>query len=391
MRQPRDGEDLLDAVELSGATCRSLSGSLTLTGGGTDAERFTARILAATANKSSADTARRVADARERLAGQSWHGGQRPFGYRHDPDAPKYHKTLITDQDEAKVIRDAATAILAEGDEKISLKAIARDLRDRGVPTVTGTAWTASTLRDILVKPTVAGIVISGGAELAAPWPAIIEPDRWRRLRDTLTDPGRRTNGQTGNAPRWLVSKMALCGICADGKATVHATSGGGRPAAYRCDALNHLWRDAAHVDEYVAAVVVERLSRPDVAGLLRPPPRPGTNTAALRAEARKLHDRKRAQMRMHAAGAIDDGDLAAGMKEIRARLAQIDAQLAVSDQPDPLAEFRDRPAAAVWESLPLPRRRAVVRLLATVTILPAGRKGRGFDPSTVRVEPRTL
>jgi hypothetical protein len=32
-----------------------------------------------------------------------------------------------------------------------------------------------------------------------------------------------------------------------------------------------------------------------------------------------------------------------------------------------------------------------VVRLLATVTILPAGRKGRGFDPSTVRVEPRTL
>ena len=104
MRQPRDGEDLLDAVELSGATCRSLSGSLTLTGGGTDAERFTARILAATASKSSADTARRVADARERLAGQSWHGGQRPYGFRHDPDAPKYHKTLIIDEDEAKAL-----------------------------------------------------------------------------------------------------------------------------------------------------------------------------------------------------------------------------------------------------------------------------------------------
>ena len=387
MRQPRDGEDLLDAVELSGATCRSLSGSLTLTGGGTDAERFTARILAATANKSSADTARRVADARERLAGQSWHGGQRPFGYRHDPDAPKYHKTLITDEAEAAVIRQAAADVLDHG---TSLKAIARDLRDRGVPTVTGTAWSASTLRDILVKPTVAGIVVSGGAELAAPWPAILEPDRWRRLRDTLTDPGRRTNGQTGNAPRWLVSKMALCGICADGKATVHATSGGGRPAAYRCDEFNHLWRDAAHVDEYIAAVVVERLSRPDVADLLRPPARPGTDTAGLRAEARKLNDRKRAQMRMHAAGDIDDSDLAAGMRVIRDRLALIESRLAASDQPDPLAEFRDRPAAAVWESLSLPRKRAVVRLLCTVTILPAGRKGRGFDPTTVRVEPRT-
>ena len=40
---------------------RSLTGSLTLTDGGTDAERFTARIIAATANKASADTARRVA------------------------------------------------------------------------------------------------------------------------------------------------------------------------------------------------------------------------------------------------------------------------------------------------------------------------------------------
>src|SRR6266700_3873607 len=174
MRQPRDGEDLLDAVEMSGATCRSLSGSLTLTSGGTDAERFTARILAATASKSSADTARRVADARERLAGQSWHGGQRPFGYRHDPDAPKYHKTLITDAAEAAVITQAAADVLDRG---TSLKAIARDLRDRGVPTVTGTAWSASTLKDILIKPCLAGIVISGGAELAAPWPAILDRD----------------------------------------------------------------------------------------------------------------------------------------------------------------------------------------------------------------------
>jgi len=97
LRQPRDGEDLLDAVELSGATCRSLSGSLTLTDGGTDAERFTARIMAAVANKSSADTARRVRDKKEILCGQSWQGGRRPFGYRHDSDAPKYHKALILD------------------------------------------------------------------------------------------------------------------------------------------------------------------------------------------------------------------------------------------------------------------------------------------------------
>ena len=44
--------------------------------------------MAAAANKSSADTARRVADARQRHAGQSYGGGKRPFGYRPDPAAP---------------------------------------------------------------------------------------------------------------------------------------------------------------------------------------------------------------------------------------------------------------------------------------------------------------
>jgi len=34
LRQPRDGEDLIDAIEISGASARSLSGSLTLTDGG---------------------------------------------------------------------------------------------------------------------------------------------------------------------------------------------------------------------------------------------------------------------------------------------------------------------------------------------------------------------
>ena len=79
MRQPRDGEDLIDAVELSAATARSVSGSITLTDGGTDTERMNARIMAAVANKSSGDTSRRVADSIARLAGKSWKGGRRPL------------------------------------------------------------------------------------------------------------------------------------------------------------------------------------------------------------------------------------------------------------------------------------------------------------------------
>ncbi len=378
VRQPRDGEDLLDAVEMSGTSARSLSGSLTLTDGGTDAERMTARIMAAVASKSSADTARRVASARERLAGQSYQGGRRPFGFRIAGGTEQYLRNLVIDDAEAAVIRDAAEGIL---DREISLKAAARDLRDRGVPTVTGTAWTASTLRDVLSKPAVAGLAVHKGELRPAPWPAILERDQWERL--TALFDGRKTG--TSNEPRWLVSCYATCGVCGG---PVKCTGSSTR-RAYTCAGHGHVRRNATAVDEYVAALTIGWLSK-HAADRLRPPPRPGVDTGKLRAEAKRLRDRKRSQMRLHAAGAIDDDDLTAGMREIRDRLAVIDSRLAASDQPDPLAEFRDRPAAAVWESLSLPRRRAVVQLIiGSIVILPAGRKGRGFDPDTISIEPR--
>jgi len=390
LRQPRDGEDLIDAVEMTGATCKSLSGSLTLTEGGTNDERYIARIMAATASKSSADTSRRVAAARERLAGKSYGGGRRPFGYRPDPGAPKYRKTLIVVPAEAAVIEAAAGDIL---DRKISLKAIARDLRERGEPTVTGTRWSAETLRAVLLKPAVAGLAVAGERDAGtgrrlqvlkdAPWEPILERDRWERLRDVLTDPGRRTNTGNGNEPRWLVSGFAVCGVCG-GRTRV--AGGRNRAAAYIGAGCCHVRRTARAVDDYIAGEVTGRLSEPDAVGLLRPAPRPGIDARRLRAEARKLRGRKTAQMRLHAAGDIDDADLAAGMRAIRDRLAAIESQLAASDEADPLAEFRDgRPAGAVWAELGIARRRAVVQtLIGAVVIKPAGRRGQGFDPATV-------
>ncbi len=88
----------------------------------------------------------------------------------------------------------------------------------------------------------------------------------------------------------------------------------------------------------------------------------------------------------MHAAGDIDDADLAAGMREIRDRLLVVESQLSKCDAPDPIAEFRDKPAEVVWNSLSIERKRAIVKLLADVVIMPTGRQGRGFDPDSVLV-----
>jgi site-specific DNA recombinase len=385
-RDPRDLEDLIDAVAIHCASARSLSGSLTLTDGGTDAEITMARIMVAMGNKSSRDNARRVAAKRGDLAGAGWYGGgRRPFGYRPDPDAPKYAKTLLLVPAEAAEIRQAAAAVLAG----TSLKAVARDWRERGVPSVTGAKWTAATVRDVLVKPAVAGLaVVTNGTTTTVPakWPAILEREVWEALAAMLGDPDRRTNGGNANEPRHLLTGIARCHCGGQ----VKVNGGKGAPA-YVCSEHYHLRRNAAGADEWVALHITGYLDRADNRDVLRPPGRPGVDAPALRAEAARLDAIGKRQARMHAMGEISDSEMRAGSRARKSRLDEIAAQLAATTTPDPLAEFRDQPdAAAVWDALPLPRRRAVARLLVTVTLLPATRRGRGFDPDSVRVEPRT-
>ena len=73
----------------------SPSGSLKITRGGTPDEIETAATTGSrqAARKASADTARRVADARERHFAGSYGGGPRPYGYVHAQDTEKYHRT----------------------------------------------------------------------------------------------------------------------------------------------------------------------------------------------------------------------------------------------------------------------------------------------------------
>lgn len=382
-RDPRDLEDLLDACQQRGASARSISGSLVLTNGGTDSEKFMARVMVAQAHKSSSDTSRRTADARTRYHGQSYGGGLRPFGYEHVAETEKYHRTLMVVPDEAAIIRAATADIL---DRDISLAAIVRDLRARGAVTVTGKPWTSQKLRQALIKPAVAGLADLHGELRVAPWPAILERDTWEKLRAKLEDPARRNT--TGNEPKHLLSLIAQCGICADGS-TLYSTGASHRGGAgYACpNGGMHLRRNRVHLDRYVDDLIVEWLERYGKTALKPPPRRAGVNAPALRAEAKRLTAAKASQMKMHAAGRIHDAELETGLAEIYDRLAVIGAQLAVSDQPDPLAEFREAPARAVWRSLSLARKRAIVRLVAEITVMPTARRGPGFDEDAIRID----
>jgi site-specific DNA recombinase len=398
-RDERDALDLIDACELGRASAFSPSedsadgiGSLRITRGGTREEIRSFRERARAAHDYSADISDKVQRGRKRWAGRSYWGGRRPYGRMIDPAAPKHAKRLITVPEEAKVLQDAVTDVLDRG---ISLRAVAAELRGRGLRTTTGKPFSAVSLRDVLLASHVAGLATCNGAQYdASSWlEPIIEPDRWERLTEMLTDPARRTNPHNANAPRWLLSGYARCGICDDG-ATMHASGMGGygpeRGSAYRCDKGSHCATPALSADQAMAQVMIARLGREDIADLLpAPEPRPEVDVTALRAEARKLHTKRDDLARLLSEDVLTEAGVRQERKRIDARLAQISTDLADATQIDLLPELRAPGAdpARVWKDLSLPRQREIVRLLCEVTLLP-GRMRQPFDPQLqMRIE----
>jgi site-specific DNA recombinase len=386
MRDPRDLEDLIDVIEASRPRLRveSVTGSLKLAN---DADITMARVLCAVANKSSRDTARRVARARLRQAQNGeYGGGKRPYGF--EPDG------VTVRLEEAAEIARASDAILAG----TSLRQATASLRARGVPSATGGEWDAVTLRDVLLRPRNAGLMVHravsegrprrtyADSEIVgpAPWAPIVPESTWRAVVAILTDPARKVG--PGNTPRWLGSRIYRCGVCDDGTTLVVMGSETGvkRYSRYTCTHY-HLARAAKPADAMVEGALIGRLERPDAADLI--PVLEGIDLAAAQREEAALRERRKAQMRMHSEGLIDDEELAAGAAELRRLLSRVQADVAAAAVSSPLAAIAGRPdAAQIWEDHDLGWHRALLREAVDVTMLPA-RRGRGFDPDSVRID----
>ncbi|ATH97385.1 MULTISPECIES: recombinase family protein [Dermabacter] len=231
VRDPRDLEDLIDAKVLGGFTVRSVTGSLRLD---TDSDVAMARVLVAMANKSSADTARRVARAAKQQAIEgAWHGGRVPFGYRAEAGA------LVTDPVTGPLVVEMYQRVLA-GD---SLYRIRKDWNARGILTTHGCAWSDRTLKMVLYNPSNKGVreyrpVMPDGSraktskmQVKAAWPALVDEDTWQQVSDVLDarkqarsfhQPG------TGAAKRmYPFSGLIRCSKC--GTAMIH------RGGVYQC------------------------------------------------------------------------------------------------------------------------------------------------------------
>jgi site-specific DNA recombinase len=383
LREPTDLELLIKLCERENMPIATATGDLDLSN---DQGRLVARILTAVAKgEVERKSARqKLANSEAALAGKRRKGTPRPFGYGADHVTPA--------PNEAAAVRWAADCLLGGG----TVSAVAREWSARGLrppqapfgPLVRD-SWKRNSVTVIMSNPAIAGIRTYHGEVVAeGDWAPVLPRETWEAVRALLADPGRKP-------PRGVRTLLGGLMLCRCGNTVQGSTSSAGK-AVYRCNpATRGPGQDGPHaqsmtgpVDEHVTLRIIARLARPDLADLVTPK-RPDlgplhTEAASIRANLDELAADR-------ALGLVSRAQMIAATQRGNARLAEISARLAAAAESSALAPFAvGESARKVWDRLDNSRRRAVIAALCTVTLHPAGRGARVFDPATVTLDPVT-
>lgn len=389
-RQPRQLEDWIEAAEERGLLLVTANGEADL---GTDAGRLFARIKAAVARGEIERKGARQRRAQQQAAEQGRPaGGRRAFGYSSDGS------TQI--ESEAELVRAAYADFLAGA----SLKGIARRWNELGVTTTAGNPWRHDNLREVLKNPRYAGLRTYRGEVVGpATWEPIIDRETLDAVRGLLALPERRTTASL--ARKWLLPGLAYC-QCGSDVATGHTRHG---KRVYVCRAAKHVSRAADPVDAFIAGgtldrvlidgvtqrdvtthgVVVERMARPDVAGLLVD--RRGPDVSADRARAQAIRERLDDLTVGLEEGLLTLESVRASGRRLRDELVEVQARIDAAVTVDVLAPLASaaglEATAQVWASYDLLQRREVIDTLMTITLLSPKAGRQAFDPATVIVD----
>ncbi|GAA2726314.1 recombinase family protein [Actinocorallia aurantiaca] len=376
-RNARDTLTLIEAGQRNGVTVALVRGSdLDMS---TPNGRLVAEIMASVAKHEIDQKGDRQRRAVEQAAEKGlWVSGRKPFGY--EPDGMTVRPV------EAAAVKAGYTALLSG----VPLGQIAREWNAQGF-TAQSRPWAWDSVRRVLRNPRYAGLrALRGEVVGAAQWPALVSEETWRAALDVLA--GNAARAVPRGAKR-LLTGVGLCGVC---DATVHAGGAANKAPMYRCsgkgaieggaDLPGHVSRMALPVEEFVSAVVVERLSRLDAVELLADRGRPDTGT--LRTDAAALRQRIENLALDYADGVLTRSQMKTANERLSGKLAEVESQLADAGRVSvlgPLIGAED--VRAVWDSLGVDRQRLVVDTLMVVRLDPPGRGTRTFRPETVRIE----
>lgn len=374
-RSPLELNHFIDLVNRSKCKVATvMAGGYDLT---TAAGRLNARVLGDFARYESEQKSERVARKIQQSAdqGKTHQGGARPFGWERD-------RRSLNDA-EAAVVRRAAELVLSGA----SVKTVTKAANESGIPPVGGGRWRDVQVRDMLLRPRNAGLVVYRGRPngKTGNWEPILDEVTWRRVERILTDSARRTTPGAGGR-KHLLSGLAVCGVCG------HAMYGAkGKPYKgvskdiYRCKANQCLTRDMESVDLHVSAVICERLAQPDAVELLVD--REDTSADEAAAEADMLRQRLVDAASDYANDLITDEQLRTMTAIMRDRIESLD-KVAQASRPRPAAMANLITATNVtgkWLDLDVAQRRAVIAELVTVTVMRT-KRGPGFRPEDVEV-----
>lgn len=329
-------------------------------------DRFTTGLDALLSEKEVEQTRERVLRAVRANAAAGKPHGKLPYGYMivRDPDTGEPLERT-PNPTTAPILREIVSRILS-GD---SLYAVAGDLNDRGVPGPRPkrdggpSPWIPVTLRKIIESPTYAGLRTHKGEVVGkATWEPLISLDEHERILAVLADPSRRSNHR-GSEPHWLLSGIAVCGVC--GSSMRRQKNRGYN--TYVCAKGFCVARSVRSLDPYVTEHALRRLEGQD---LLADLGSQDADMATAVAEVTALRQRLDAFTDSAAEGETSPTALARIESRLRPQIAAVEAKMRrhaksplVLDVAGPLARSR-------WETMAMRDRRDLLRELVTVEVV---------------------
>lgn len=382
VRQPRDLLDLIDMATGKGIRLASPTGDYNLDD---PDHQMMLTWMAARAKNEVDHMSRRMRDGHERrrrqgIVRKGGRGG-RPYGF--EPDGVTHRP------EEVALLREATDRIMAgEGTGEI-----ARDWNARGHRSVTGAKWTHGTLKKMLQRPRVAGLMPDGKSPAA--WAPVLDDDpvkarqRWEAVCAVLDGRAAAYAGFVTNTRTHLLSSIPVCGPCGNPMVIRHNTRGR-QLIGYGCNTpgCRRTHRAAEYLEGYVIGHVLELLNDRDFLAELAAPADEGAA-----AEIAELEARKAAAEQTLAALVdnphIDPALLAASITGFAERIADKRREIATSSRARLLLEHAGLDEAA-WEALPLGTRRALITATYRITVWPVRKKGPGFEADTIDMDPVT-
>jgi site-specific DNA recombinase len=377
-RSPLELEEYIDVSDRNTVVTQTVkAGEIDL---GTASGKAVARTLGAWARYESEHKSDRITRKKLQLAQSgAFSGGPVPFGWKMEDKLP-----VIVAED-AKEIRQAVSAAI----NGASIGSIVRDLNDRGVPTRRGQKWTSTAVRNLLLRPTNAGLSAYRGEIVgASTFPAIITEDEWRTVSAIIRNPDRRS--QSDSRVRHLLAGLLRCGSCGAAMKTSSRAGGSTRTKFYyKCPTLGsgHAFQTADPVEALIADTVIARLNVPGVIARLSGPQNQDRQHS-LQSESVALRARMEEAANSFADGLITAKQLESITSRVQSKLEVIDKDLALAARASVVPASASGAVRVWWESAGIERQRAVIDALMIPIVDPIRKSApRVFDPNRIRIE----